>query len=98
MRQLGMSTFAVLVVAIAVAGCDIPPDQRSRDVCTVVCNCLETGTNARAECVEMCIPDIPTVSDDCLTCVYENSASCSTLFRDCEDMCDQSTPLLGGMQ
>src|SRR5688500_15424083 len=98
MRLLGMSTVAV--IALALAGCDVPPEQRSRDVCTAYCGCIESGNSAVAECVDECIPEIPVVSDDCLTCVYENSQMCGSLLDDCTDICDpqQPTPRLGGMQ
>lgn len=87
----------LVVLVLALAGCTVPPEQRARDVCTAVCNCLEIGTSQVNQCITDCIPDIGTVSDDCLTCVYENSQTCSALFQDCEQLCSsqQPTPRLG---
>jgi hypothetical protein len=94
-----MRFVGVMFVALLMGACTVPPEQRSRDVCTAFCNCFTVGTSAVANCIEQCIPDIPNVADDCLTCVYENSQQCSVLERDCNDLCaPQQTPRLGGMQ
>jgi len=93
-----MRLMVMIVVGLAL-GCTVPPEQRARDVCTAYCDCIETGTSKVTACIDMCIPQIPTVSDDCLTCVYTNSQSCTTLLNDCTNLCDnQNTPLLGGMR
>lgn len=81
-----------IVLVLALAACTVPPEQRARDVCTAVCNCLEVGTPQINTCITDCIPDIGNVSDDCLTCVYENSQSCSALFQDCEQLCSSQPP------
>lgn len=90
--------FVVLVLVLA--ACTVPPEQRARDVCTALCDCTEIGTPQVDACITACIPDIGTVSDDCLTCVYSNSQMCGTLFAACTDMCTspQPTPRLGEQQ
>ena len=90
---------AVVMLALGVAACTVPPEQRARDVCTAGCNCTETGTANVNTCIDECIPTLTNVSDECLNCVYENSATCSKLVSDCEDLCKPAnTPLLGGMR
>jgi hypothetical protein len=91
MRLLG--PVAAIAIAFGVAACTVPPEQRARDVCTAVCNCVEIGTSNQTDCVEMCIPQIGPISDDCLTCVYENSMTCSKLLNDCEASCDPQQPM-----
>jgi hypothetical protein len=87
MRLHGMA-IAMLSIALGVAACTVPPEQRSRDVATAYCRCTETGNTAVDKCVEMLIPAIPNVSDECLDCVYQNSATCSALLNDCTNLCD----------
>lgn len=94
-----LHTIAIAMLALGVAACTVPPEQRAHDVCTAVCTCAEVGTANVNTCVDECVPQFPDVSDDCLTCVYENSATCSKLQTDCQKPCrQQNTPLLGGMR
>jgi len=97
MRLHGMA-IAMLSFVLSTTACTVPPEQRSRDVATAYCKCVEVGTSAVDTCIEMLVPRIPNVSDDCLTCVYENSATCASLLTDCQTLCGQNTPLLGGMR
>src|SRR5262245_19879915 len=91
---------AIAMFALGVAACTVPPEQRSRDVATAYCKCTQTGQSAVDMCIDQLVPMIPNVSDDCLDCVYQNSATCSSLLNDCTNLCDpqQNTPLLGGMR
>jgi hypothetical protein len=86
-----MSIVSALAMVV-VAACTVSPEQRAHDVATAYCNCVEIGTSAREECVEMLVPQLPPISDECLECVYQNSATCSRLLDDCDDICSQSTP------
>ena len=92
MRLLGMSTVAAIALALGLVACTVPPEQRARDVATAYCNCVEVGHSAVDKCIEMLIPQIPDVSDECLTCVYENSNSCSNLLDDCTTFCSPQQP------
>ena len=98
MRPQGMSTVAMLALALGLAACTVPPEQRAHDVCEAYCSCVEVGTTSVAQCVDGCVPNVPIVSDECLDCVYQNSGMCSSLISDCDDPCSQATPLLGGMK
>lgn len=89
MRLIGVS------FVLALVACTVPPEQRARDVCTALCNCVEIGSTQVQACVDDCVPDIGDVSDDCLTCVYSHSQMCGSLFEDCDDMCT-SQPTPGG--
>ena len=90
--------FVVLVLVLA--ACTVPPEQRARDVCTALCDCTEITTPQINACITDCLPDIGTVSDDCLTCVYSHSQMCDSLFADCTTLCTspQPTPRLGEPQ
>lgn len=81
MRLIGVS------FALALVACDVPPQQRAQDVCTAFCDCSETTTPQVNACITDCVPDIGTVTDDCLTCVYARSQTCGPLFDDCLSMC-----------
>lgn len=98
--SMRLTGIAIAVFALGVAACTVPPEQRSRDVATAYCKCIKTGDTAVSMCIDDLIPMLPDVSDDCLNCVYQNSATCSSLLNDCTNLCDpqQNTPLLGGMR
>ena len=91
---------AIAMLALGVAACTVPPEQRAHDVATAYCRCIKTGETAINTCIDMLVPDLTNVSDECLDCVYTNSATCSSLLNDCTNLCDpqQNTPLLGGMR
>jgi hypothetical protein len=90
----------LVVVAIGMlAGCfEITPEQKARDVCTALCDCL-VPANADRCITEQCLPRLPPVSDPCLNCVYANSQRCGDLVDQCLALCgddNDPTPLLGG--
>lgn len=89
----------LLAILALVAGCHMSPEQRERDVCTAYCDCVVSPGMVETCITDDCIPALlPSVTDDCLDCVYMNSQTCSTLFNDCSDLClDTSTPHLGGI-
>lgn len=88
-----MRLVVVSFVVLLAAACDVSPEQASRDVCTAICECETNGLPSQVEgCVDTCMPIFPDVSDECLTCVYTYSQSCSDLERECEDACDQPQP------
>jgi hypothetical protein len=90
MRLLGMSIASALL--LVVAACEVSPEQRAHDVANAYCSCVEVTPSAIEECTDMLEPQLPPISDDCLQCVYQNSATCSKLLDDCDDICSQSTP------
>ena len=95
MRLVGVS----MVAGLLLGGCNQSQEQRQRDVCMAVCDCVENTPSAVEACiVDDCLPVLPPVSDACLECVYLNSQSCGVLLDECEDPCtDTNSPLLGGM-
>ena len=90
MRLVGVS----ILVVLGLGGCDIPPEQERRDVCTAFCDCLGGLPSQVESCItDDCLPDVPpTISDSCRQCVYENSQMCSVLFNDCLGPCFGITP------
>jgi hypothetical protein len=97
MRFVGCQR-GVLVLACLLAGCfENSPEQDARTVATAYCQCFFPAMVDT--CVDDIVPDISPVSDECVSCVYQNSQMCSTLDDECTDLCDQSaTELLGGMR
>ena len=95
MRPVGMS----FVVCLVAAACNTSPEQERRDVCTAYCECVTSGLPSEVESciVDDCLPEVPSVSDACLTCVYTFSQTCSDLFTNCNDLCLPNSPLLGGL-
>jgi hypothetical protein len=85
MRLLAVSLLSLL----AVAGCEITPEQRARDVCNALCACVVPGSPSAVErcVVNDCLPDIPPVSDPCVECVYTNSQRCGDLLDECIALC-----------
>lgn len=81
MRLIGVS------FVLALVACTVPPEQAARDVCTALCDCTETSMPQIEACVVDCVPDVGTISDDCLSCVYARSQMCGALFEDCIPMC-----------
>jgi len=85
-----MRLVVVSLIVLVAAGCDPSPEQAKRDVCTAVCECETNGLPSQVEsCVEQCVPLVPDISDECLTCVYTYSQSCSDLENACDDACAQ---------
>jgi hypothetical protein len=82
----------LVVLFFVLTACTVPPEQRAHDVCTAFCDCVEIATPQVDACVADCVPDLGTVSDDCLTCVYSHSQMCGTIFDDCTDMCTSPQP------
>ena len=90
----------VLVLVVALGGCAETPDQRAQEVCASFCDCV-VGTGLPAavqDCIDnQCLPQIPPVTDDCLSCVHQFEASCTALENTCAPSCFQIlTPKLGG--
>jgi len=88
-----------LVLAGLLTGCffDNSPVQDAEAVATAYWICIVSPAMVDA-CIDDIVPDITPVSDECLTCVFQNSQMCSTLINDCTDLCENgATPLLGGM-
>lgn len=87
--RLVMVTFVVGVLA----GCHPDPAQQREIVSTAICDCSETLPSKVDACIAQVDPLLPpTVSEDCLNCVYENSQQCTELFAKCIDLCFPNTP------
>lgn len=83
--RLVMVSFAVLLAW----GCDTPPEQEARDVCTAFCRC-QTASPAKIDaCVDECAGELPALPDECVDCIYTYSQSCSDLTR-CVPMCEDT--------
>ena len=91
------------VFALSVlVGCTQTAQEKAQDVCQAYCDCVDPGAlpSVLDECVtQQCLPQLPTVSDDCLTCVFEHDQVCPELFDRCDSLCisPAQTPKLGGM-
>ena len=83
--------FAGWALLVLVGCTDDDPVLRARTVCTAFCDCSESGGFVDT-CIDGCVMNIPTVSDECLQCVYANSQTCPALESDCTALCNGSTP------
>ena len=90
MYQSTRSTLSLL--SLLLVGCaDQSTEQRERTVCTAYCECY-SSTGGVDACVEDCIPEVPTITDECLACVNANANSCTSLDSECTDICTGETP------
>jgi hypothetical protein len=84
----------LFVVVGLLAGCTQTPEEKAQDVCQAYCECVDPGAPpaSRDECIaQQCLPDVPSVTDECLDCVYAHDQTCSELFDDCTDLCLSDT-------
>ena len=62
-----------LWLALALAGCDPPPELNAQIVCDAYCNCAAPLPAAQARCASQCEQQLGTqpVPDSCLACLDE---------------------------
>lgn len=79
---LGLSC-AVLLACHAVT-----PEQEAREVCAVLCSCLEAPLpGPQATCVAACTAQLPTVTDACLDCTFTHEQACPVVIGQCVNTC-----------
>ena len=91
----------LLLVAGLLVGCHQTAEEKAQDVCDAYCDCVDPGALPAVfdQCVtQQCLPQLPPVSDDCLSCVFTNDQVCTDLFSQCTNECfSTQTPRFGGM-
>ena len=92
----------VLALVVVLVGCTQTPQEKSQDVCQAYCSCIEPGglPGQLESCVQtMCLPQLPPVTDACLTCVFEHEQTCPEMYDQCDSLClpTGQTPKLGGI-
>jgi hypothetical protein len=77
-------------------GCHAQPADETEDVCTIGCRCVSAVPGVQEQCTAACTQSGRTFPDACITCVFENAASCSVINSECEQLClDQQPPMEG---
>lgn len=86
-------------LAAALSACEISPEEKALQACSVLCTCKEAPLPAiQDRCVTKCTDELETsnVSDACVACVTANGDHCSTLENICEPICDPPMPVDDG--
>jgi hypothetical protein len=86
-----------IVLVVLLLGCTQTPQEKAQDVCQAFCQCTDPGglPSIVDKCViDQCLPQLPTVADPCLDCVFAHDQVCPDLFDQCTDLCFSTT---GGM-
>lgn len=89
------SWLLLIGLAVASAACEVPPEEKARQACTVLCGCTEAPLPAvQDRCIAGCIsdPEFDALSDECIACVTANSDRCSTLETVCNQACEGPSP------
>jgi hypothetical protein len=80
------------MIGLLLAACESTPEQKVNDFCTVACECSTASPTQRDQCINACVGVIPSVTDECLDCVYLHSQTCGELVARCEAICDPPQP------
>jgi hypothetical protein len=76
---------------IALAGCQITPQEQLVDDCLILCRCESPLPSEQAACEKKC-DVLPPVSDACSQCVEANNTRCDKLIANCDAVCQQQNP------
>ncbi len=92
---MSVHRWLVLGLAVASAACDVTPEEKALQACSVLCTCMEAPLPAvQDRCVAKCTDDLDTsnISDQCIACVTANGDHCSTLENVCAPICSPPVP------
>jgi hypothetical protein len=80
----------VMVLLLAAVGCGVSPQDQVAEVAEAYCKCvLPSDTTCPAQ-VES---SLTSVTDACVTCVFEHQHRCASMQEDCTQLCTtQQTP------
>lgn len=94
-----MHNWLLIILSVAVAACEVPPEERVDQACSSICACTEAPLPALQDrCVADCKDDLDAgnISDECIDCIAANSDRCSTLEATCKPICQPPPVDVGG--